>query len=118
MFGLLQFKDGFNYNSMVGIMGMKRTTNITVSDLKISEEYYTELIKNCIKTNYKVIFDDIGNFKLHNRVYPDLQPSHSVKNWEFNIYYIVNELLHKAKQFEVNDKLICSQRSITKKSNQ
>lgn len=74
---------------MEGIITHKRTTTITVKDIKIPFYFYKELIKESIESKHKVWIEDDGSFILN--------------DINLNLDDIINELLDKCGEFRVGD---------------
>ena len=111
MFGLFQIEEDkdVNNNSMCGIQSRKFTTFIEVKNLKISKEFYRELIKESIETSFETKIDDKGNFQV------DFTSS-KYKNpvFAFNIHVLIEELIEKARKFKNGDKIRVENRDVFK----
>ncbi len=87
------FQTQYNINRdeiyMQGITTKKRTTTVTVKNLKIPFDYYKELIKESIESEHKIYIDYDGYFK--------------VKEVIFSFNDIIDELIDKCNEFKIGD---------------
>lgn len=97
---------GLNENSMIGIQNQKSTTFIKVVDLKITKQFYTELIIAAYNKLYNVNIDTQSgwfDYKLHElAIIP------------YNIFEEIDELLDKAKCFGHDETVAVNGRQFTK----
>ena len=102
MFSHFQLNNG--NPSAIGMCGTnshKFTTYIVVKDLKISKEFYKELLIDSIEKSMNCVIDENGNFGI--TVGFELN---------FNINTLMNELLDKASKFEDNQQVRCIGREL------
>lgn len=74
---------------MHGIESHKRTTTVTIKDIKIPLSFYKELITESIESQYKVYIEKDGSFTISEMI--------------LNVNDIVNELLEKCEEFKIGD---------------
>jgi hypothetical protein len=90
--------------SMCGIKSQKFTTHIVVKDIKITKEFYLELLIESVERSMRCVVGENGDYGV--TVGFDFQ---------FNIYDIMNELLDKADKFDTGDKIRCYGRILSKR---
>jgi hypothetical protein len=90
--------------SMCGIKSRKFTTHIVVKDIKITKEFYLELLIESVERSMRCVVGENGDYGV--TVGFDFQ---------FNIYDIMNELLDKADKFDTGDKIRCYGRILSKR---
>jgi hypothetical protein len=89
--------------SMMGITTRQFTTFVTVKDIRISRQFYKELIELCIEDVLETDIDLLGHYTVKTKkgiVIP------------YNINDIVEELLSKAETYPVGANLVCSGREL------
>ena len=102
MFGQFQLGNGNPTEvSMCGIKSRAFTTHIIVKDLKISKNFYRELITASVEKAMDCKIDRNGDYEI-------------VMGWgfHFNINDIMNELLEKASHFDDEQKVRCFGRTL------
>jgi hypothetical protein len=104
MFGQFQI-DNNNPSqvSMCGINSRKFTTHIVVKNVLISKDFYRELLTDSIEKSMNCKIDRNGDYSI------DI-----AWGFHFNVNEIMKELIEKASQFEVGDKIKCFGRKLTK----
>ena len=104
MFGQFQLGNGnASEVSMCGIKSRAFTTHIIVKDLKISEDFYRELITASVEKAMGCKVDRNGDYSIG-----------IAWGFHFNINDIMNELLEKASQFDDGEKVRCFGRTLFK----
>lgn len=104
MFGQFQLGNGNPSEvGMCGIASRKFTTHILVRDLKITKEFYRELLADSIESSKGCKIDRDGNYSI------DI-----AWGFHFNINDIMNELLEKANKFRDGQKVRCFGRTLFK----
>ena len=104
MFGQFQLgNDNPSEVSMCGIKSRAFTTHIIVRDLKISKDFYRELITASVEKAMDCKVDRNGDYNI------DMP-----WGFHFNINDIMNELLEKASKFDDEQKVRCFGRTLSK----
>jgi len=102
MFG--QFQLGNNNPSeisMCGIKSRKFTTHIVVKDIRLTKEFYKELLTSSIQKAFHCTIDEEGNFDVG-----------IAWGFHFNVNKIMDELIKKAAMFNNLDKVKCKGRKL------
>jgi len=105
MFG--QFQTGNGNASEVSMCGIKSrafTTHILVKDLNITKDFYRELITESVEKSMGCKIDRNGDYNV------DI-----AWGFHFNINDILDELLKKASEFDVEQKVRCFGRTLMKR---
>lgn len=104
MFGQFQSEEGRPSEiAMCGIKSRCFTTHILVKDLKITREFFLELLSDSIEKSMKCKVERNGDYKVTIGF-----------EFAFNINDIANELIEKANKFEDGQKVRCYGRKLYK----